>query len=677
MKKRLLAGLLAIAMLIPTMVVSVAAADSTYTDMPDNYATEALEYAVENAWLQGYADLIMPYDCLTRAQMAAILVRAFGEDEMADMLAMEDYSEYLSEYTDVNVDSWYYTELSCAVYMGLFNGYGDGTMRPSDSITRQEAFVVLARAYELEATDLSVLDTFSDSDNISSWAVDDVAALVEAGYVLGTTAGILKPKDCISRQDFAVVLYRIETGYYDTTDDDTSSSSNNPSTTTYTYYDYVVKGSLSGTLIDDLLNTNGFTLNMDSKEYQNIKSTDNGKTISEVAVDVLANNESSLSSYIELALEKKVYDEYTQEVEGYEATLTIDETGLISIEIAASVFEQIQDDITDALSSNPLDGVEAQFDGLSTTFSGYASALDTYFSELVSQATSIATTASELADKAATLKTTIDNNLKDSTVIEGITTVDTLSNYLANVDAVIIAGETLAEDFDALVGEINAFIADVENTPGASSSIDGGTISYTPPTFDLDDIPTDIPELSLTAYYDDADAAYDSGLSTFISKIKDALDITNLSDAQYAAAEALYNACDPSSLISDVGDGTLLMKTSGSEYYAFLSNVVELQCDLWIALADDVTDGTYNSLVTTIGNATGITATVASYDILTATDGYFFSECDEGSNALLVVVADLDTLISKALSLSETASAFSSQIPTLGSFTMTITIEKT
>lgn len=50
----------------------------TFSDMPDDWSTAALEHAVENGLLQGADGKIMPNDKLTRAQMATLIVRAFG-----------------------------------------------------------------------------------------------------------------------------------------------------------------------------------------------------------------------------------------------------------------------------------------------------------------------------------------------------------------------------------------------------------------------------------------------------------------------------------------------------------------------------------------------------------------------------------------------------------------------
>ncbi len=200
MKKRTLSLMLVLCMVF-SLLPSTALASSKFSDMPDDYSTEALQNAVINGLLSGSGDKIMPNDNLTRSQMAAILVRAFGAEKMAD----------LTSFTDVNADAWYYEELSAAVYMGILKG-DQNEIRPDSSITREEAFVVLARAFGMEALNTSAVDSYADGNEVSSWAREGVAAMIEADYVKGDGVH-LNPTANISRKDFAVVMDRMVASY--------------------------------------------------------------------------------------------------------------------------------------------------------------------------------------------------------------------------------------------------------------------------------------------------------------------------------------------------------------------------------------------------------------------------------------------------------------------------------
>ncbi|NCC67167.1 MAG: S-layer homology domain-containing protein [Clostridia bacterium] len=175
-----------------------------YSDMPEDgfWSKPALEAAVEKGLLTGYNGKLMPTESLTRAQMATIMARAFGAVEKAD----------ISAYTDVPETAWFNSAIALAVGMGLFSG-SDGKMEPDRAITRQEAFVVLARALKLNDGDTEKLASFSDGASMQSWAAGPISALVEAGYVKGDR-GMLRPNDSITREQFAQIMYNAIKTYY-------------------------------------------------------------------------------------------------------------------------------------------------------------------------------------------------------------------------------------------------------------------------------------------------------------------------------------------------------------------------------------------------------------------------------------------------------------------------------
>lgn len=203
MKK--IVSLLLGALLAASAAVTVSAANvSDFSDMPDDWSTAALTAAVENGLLTGSDGMILPKDNLTRAQMATIIVRAFNASKTSS----------LSGFTDVPADAWYYEYMSKAVAMGVFAGDGSGLLTPESNITREQVFIVLARTLALPAGDASVLDRFSDKDEVSSWAVDYAAALVGGGYVNGSD-GYLNPKGNITRAEFAQIMYNMFKTYID------------------------------------------------------------------------------------------------------------------------------------------------------------------------------------------------------------------------------------------------------------------------------------------------------------------------------------------------------------------------------------------------------------------------------------------------------------------------------
>lgn len=159
----------------------------------------ALDFARDHRILFGDpSGNMMPNDNATRAQMAAMLVRVFGCTAGKD----------IAHLTDVSTTAWYYSELSTAAQMNIFNGYGDGTMGPNRSITRQEAMIVIARAFAVPDGTAADIQAFRDASSVGSWAVAKVGGLVKAGIVNGDN-GSLHPTASITRAEIAQMLYNL------------------------------------------------------------------------------------------------------------------------------------------------------------------------------------------------------------------------------------------------------------------------------------------------------------------------------------------------------------------------------------------------------------------------------------------------------------------------------------
>lgn len=199
--KNTIAMVLAGAMLLPS---NAFAADlSQYRDFPNDWSAKSLEQAIDDGLLNGSNGMIDAKGLLTRAQMAAIVSRAFGAAKTAS----------LDDYRDVLPSAWYYSDMGKAVKMGAFQG-ANGLLNPDAPITREEAFTVLARAFALEGGGSATLKDFVDGGTVSSWASESVAALVAGGYVNGAN-GRLNPKNNITRAEFAKIITDMAASYAD------------------------------------------------------------------------------------------------------------------------------------------------------------------------------------------------------------------------------------------------------------------------------------------------------------------------------------------------------------------------------------------------------------------------------------------------------------------------------
>ena len=200
--KRFLALLLSLTACLGIMTYASAADLGDFTDVdPAAWYYEAVSEAVDNGLLIGNGEGVLdPMGSLTRAEMAAVINRAFGTYVAGD----------LSQFTDVPEDAWYYDEIAMAYHMGTYVGAGEDTMAPEADITRQEAMTVVARALQLDLENYgdTSLSAFADAGAISGWALPYVRAMVGAGYIQGWDSKLF-PRDDITRAEFAQVFHNI------------------------------------------------------------------------------------------------------------------------------------------------------------------------------------------------------------------------------------------------------------------------------------------------------------------------------------------------------------------------------------------------------------------------------------------------------------------------------------
>lgn len=198
--KKISALVLTVAMIF-LMSVSVFA---SFTDMPQGTDGEVLQKAVDNGLIQGFEDnTVRPNAPITRAQMATIMSRAMRAEEVAD----------ISSFVDVKAGDWYYDAMAKAVKMDAFKGDDKKRLNPNNTITRQEALIVLSRIFCVPEANANALSVYKDGNKVADWAKKEVSSIAAAGY-LGNISNI-RPNDAMTRLEFAQIMDRIVATYID------------------------------------------------------------------------------------------------------------------------------------------------------------------------------------------------------------------------------------------------------------------------------------------------------------------------------------------------------------------------------------------------------------------------------------------------------------------------------
>ncbi|MDR9857582.1 S-layer homology domain-containing protein [Paenibacillus sp. VCA1] len=144
---------------------------------------------------------------ITRAEFAAIVVRGLG-------LKPE---EGAAPYQDVKTSDWYSGAIETASAYRLIQGFEDGTFRPNDKITREQAMAIVAKAMKLtglaaklnQQSAEKTLAPYTDAAHAARWAQQSIADCLQAGIVTGRSSTRLAPASFITRAEVAAVVERL------------------------------------------------------------------------------------------------------------------------------------------------------------------------------------------------------------------------------------------------------------------------------------------------------------------------------------------------------------------------------------------------------------------------------------------------------------------------------------
>ena len=112
------------------------------------------------------------------------------------------------DFEDVKIDHWSYPYIMKAIAGGIVNGVTETSFGTGRFITREDMAVLAYRVLK-NGSDEELTPKFMDSNDISEYAVGSIAAMAEKGIINGYSDGTFAPKALSSRAEAAVVIYRV------------------------------------------------------------------------------------------------------------------------------------------------------------------------------------------------------------------------------------------------------------------------------------------------------------------------------------------------------------------------------------------------------------------------------------------------------------------------------------
>lgn len=181
--------------------------ETVFEDITDHWAREMIKSVNEKGIISGYETdegiFFRPDNNMTREEFSVIVCRFLG-------LNIDAYTDYdISEFYDnEKISDWAKPYVAAAFDSKLITGKKNGELihfAPQDTLTRAEAMTILGRS--LEPLDDEV--TFTDSEDIPSWARKYISTMVSYGIVNGYEDNSIKPNGFVTRAEAVTIINKM------------------------------------------------------------------------------------------------------------------------------------------------------------------------------------------------------------------------------------------------------------------------------------------------------------------------------------------------------------------------------------------------------------------------------------------------------------------------------------
>lgn len=169
----------------------------TFSDTASHWGASTITKAVKLRIIDGYEDgTFRPNAAVTRAEFAALIVRAFGLTASSGTTAFQDTSS-----------NWAAGYIDTLAAKGVVTGYPDGSFKPNASISRAEMATILSRVMNFSVLSTSAPVSFTDVSN-EHWAANAINQASSAKLVQGVSASVFALNSKATRAEAVTIIIR-------------------------------------------------------------------------------------------------------------------------------------------------------------------------------------------------------------------------------------------------------------------------------------------------------------------------------------------------------------------------------------------------------------------------------------------------------------------------------------
>ena len=177
-----------------------------FTDIhgTEHWAEKSIDYSTGLGIMKGTGENIFSPDLpVTRAMLVTVLYRNEGEPDVTGV----------SNFDDVENDSWYENAVLWAKQNGIVNGVTETEFSPNENITREQIATIMHRYENYKKNDTETfetanIDNFDDAEDVSDYAEMSVKWAISYGLIKGKTSATINPFDNATRAETAAILHR-------------------------------------------------------------------------------------------------------------------------------------------------------------------------------------------------------------------------------------------------------------------------------------------------------------------------------------------------------------------------------------------------------------------------------------------------------------------------------------